>query len=421
MSSIAKAEVVEIKWIFPGTSDTERDYANRITQDFNAEYVDQIHLSVEFIGWPHIMEKVLAMCSAGNAPDIMWGSVSHMRDLQSMGLIIPVDKWAKDYPELDQFYPYLLEQLKVEGKLYSLPTMNESVTTGGHIRPQKIEKFWGDPKDIKTWDDLLEAAKACHEKDFDGDGKVDTYGVFLSGVGQDPMWAGLIAFARNNGPLLLGDILDPSKKQAWIEVLDFLQKINEYNIPGAKMMDYKEGQRVYANELVAFLLGVGSWMYGNIEGIAPETTVEEKISVLIGPVGPSHKGEAVAGAQPYGPYIFKDIPEAHQEAAWKFVAFHVSKANAARFPGIMHVPSRKDVSIEDVLKHTPYEPPEKYAWYIKMWQEIAPHGVPRYQVEGITEAADLVKIVMIDLWDKKITPEQGYEKLYEGFKELWEE
>jgi len=421
MSSLAQAEVTKIRWIFPGTSDTERAYANGITQDFNAKYASQIKLDVEFIGWPHIMEKVLAMCAGGNAPDMMWGSVSHMRDLQSMNLIIPVDKWAQGYPELNQFYPYLLKQLTIDGELYSLPTMNEMVTTSGHIRQKKIEKFWGPPQLILTWDDMLSALKACHGQDYDGDGKVDTYGLFLSGVGLEPLWNSIITMARNNGPMFLGDIVDPSKKQAWIEVLDFIQKLYAYDVPGAKTMDYKEGQRAFANGLVTFYPGVGSWLYGNIEGIAPETTVQDEMSVMIGPTGPSHKGPAMAGAQPYGPYIFKGIPESHQDAAWKFIAFHVSAKNAARFPAIMHVPSRMDVSIEDVLKHTPYSPPEKYAWYIKMWTRVAPHAVPRYQVEGITEAGDICRMVVIDLWDNKITPEQGYERLYEGFTELWEE
>ena len=149
-----------------------------------------------------------------------------------------MDKWAQGYPELNQFYPYLLEQLTIDGELYSLPTMNEMVTTTGHIRQKKIEKFWGPPQLILTWDDMLSAAKACHGQDYDGDGKVDTYGLFLSGVGQEPLWMSIIGIARNNGPLLLGDIVDPSKKQAWIEVLDFVQKLYAYDVPGAKTMDY---------------------------------------------------------------------------------------------------------------------------------------------------------------------------------------
>lgn len=414
---LAQAQV-NIRWIFPGTADVERDYAQQITEAFNQTH-PEVKLDVEFIGWGEIMDKITVMVLADNPPDIMWGAIRRLRDLQSMGALISIEKWLKDYQELDKFYPYLLEGLTMDGELYSLPTMNELKTTGGQMRVNKIRKFWGPECLINTWDDYLSVAEACQKQDYDGDGKIDTYGIFISAQQFMPLEDQLESFARNNGPLLLTQLLDRTKKRQWVETIEYLQKLSEYSMPGNLSMVFTDRTRAFAEERVVIVPGSGSWVFGNQWTVKPEGLTEEKLGRIIGPVGPSHEGPPVAVSTPYGPFIFKDIPEDHQEAAWKFVKFQANRENAARFPGIMHVPSRTDVSLDDVMKFTPY-PPEQYKWYVRMWVRIAPHAITRVMPPGWGEMTQIAATAMLDLYREQATAEETYEKIYTDVKNVWD-
>lgn len=413
----AQEEKVSIKWVFPGTADVERDYAQKITEAFNAAYPD-INLSTEFIGWNEVMDKVIIMVTSGNPPDMLWASVRRASELQNMGALIPIEGWLKDYKELDQFYPYLIEGLKMKGELYSLPTMNEIKTTAGQMRVNIIKSYWGDFNNIKSWDDFLSAVKACNEKDADGDGKADTWGIFISAQAFMPLEDQLESFVRNNGPLNMTQLLDRTKKQNFVETIEYLKKLSGYTMPGSLSMQFTDRERAFADERVAIIPGSGSWVFGNSWTIKPESLTEDKLGTLIGPVGPSHKGPAVAVSTAYGPFIFNNIPDAHKEASWKFVQFQANRENSARFPAIMHVPARKDTSIDDVMRFTPY-PPDQYRFYIEMYQKIAPHAIVRTMPPAWGEMTQIASTAFLDLYRGEATAEQTYEKIYREVKEVW--
>lgn len=416
LCALAYADPINLRFVFPGTSDVERNYCDTLVKDFNSAYEGKINVTAEYIGWSDVMLKVIAMAQAGSPPDMLWTDTGRFSEIQAMGYLQDIDEWASNWEDLKFFYPFLLDQFTCDGKLYSIPTMAEYVLTGGHIRVDKIKALYGDPESIKTWDDWLKACEVLHEKDIDNDGKIDTYAVAMPP--SDVLWI-LQSLARNNGNMYIKDALDPGKKDAWIEIFDFWQKLSKYNIPGIESMDYKDCQRAFAAGLVCFDVFTGSWMYGNIADIAPDILTPEKVGIMVGPIGPSHQGEALSGAQPYGPFIFKDIPEENKKAAWEFIKFHASKENAARFPGFMHLPARTDVSLDDVIKYSPYG--EKYKWYLDLWIQVADMAVPREQLPGLLEIQDLVQNIYLELMSDDINAVEAYDRFVSGLKEIWGE
>ncbi len=413
---MASAETIELRWVFGGTSDIEMNYAQSLTEAFNKSHKD-VHLTVEFIPWADIMTKLVVMARAGTPPDMAWLPPIFASDLQSMGFLTDIDEYVGNWDELEHFYDELLEQITYDGKLYTIPTMCEVVATGGHFRKDTLEALYGSANSIKTWDDWLVAFEAVHNKDMDGDGKVDTYA-----LGVDP-WDVINMFeslARNNGPMYLRDILDEDKKEQWFEVFDFLKKLSKYNLPGIESMDYKDLQRSFTEGLVVFLPYTGSWMFGNIYEINPDVVNEENIGIMAGPVGPSHEGEALVGLQAYGPYVFKDIPESHIAASAEFIKFQGNKENGARFPGFMHAPARDDISVDDVMKYSPYTE-EAYAWYLNIWLELLDKGVAREKIPNANYLRDVMTNIYLDLMSDNITVEEAYDIWYkETSKESWE-
>jgi ABC-type glycerol-3-phosphate transport system substrate-binding protein len=409
----------EITWIFPGTSDPERAYANGIAADFNKAY-PQYHLTVQFDSWNTILPKVIAMCQAGTPPDLFWGPQAYMSDMHAMGFLQPIDSGLAGY-DLSHFYPLTMQMLKINGELYSLPTMIEIATAGGFVRPKIIEKFYGDWTKIQTFDDYLKANAACNGVDFNGTGRKDTYGNQMPGIGYEQMY--LLELVANNNGLKLLDFLDPGKKRQWVEVLSFIRELGKYNVPGYENQDYKDGQRLLSNNSIATNPATGSWMYGNIYEMvsSPSSLSGEELNIMVGPVGPSQRGPAVAGANVYGPLMFKGISEARKKAAIEFIKFHATKANAARFPAIMHVPARDDVSIDDVLAITPYPDKQTYRAYIENFSKILASGnvVPRQPILAMNEVGDATRVACIDMWKGNKTAEQAYNTLFPVLTNLW--
>jgi len=418
--SAVQAKVINLVWVYPGTTGPEIVYAKSITEDFNKQYAGQIHLECSFIGYANVVEKILAMCAAGTPPDMLYANPElNMRDLYSMGYLYPLTEWVKDWPGLKHIYPPLLEQVTMGGKIFMLPTCQLLLFTGGHYRPQIIKKFWGDPENIKTWDDYVSVLKAVHNKDYEGH---KVYGA-VWGHHFNPLDV-IKALGRNNGPMDLADFLDPTKKDAWIESLDMYQKMAQYLIPGAETMIYSDCDVAFANQLVAFYVFAGSWQYGAGVNIAPEACTKERLAFLVGPAGPSHTlSHPVAAGKVYGPIIFKDIPADHKEAAWKFCSFAASKENVARRCGVSDGPSRDDVSMDSITKWSPVmtgQPAEAYRWYAEAIIGASKHSVPAYQVLGAQEVMHYTKDVLLDLERNKITPEEAYSKIYRDLFEIWE-
>jgi len=57
IASIAQAKkLVKLTWVFPGTSDPERVYADTLARDFNTKYASEINIEVSYIPWLNLTE-----------------------------------------------------------------------------------------------------------------------------------------------------------------------------------------------------------------------------------------------------------------------------------------------------------------------------------------------------------------------------
>jgi len=407
----------EITFVFPGTSDPERAYTNGLGDAFNKTY-PQYHVNVQFDSWNTILPKLIAMCQANNPPELFWGSQAMFGDLLSMGYLQPMDLGNFD---TSQFYPFALEQMTVNGQLYSLPTMIEVALLGGHYNPQIFKRYGVDAAQVVTFNDFLKAAAAVHGQDFLGRGRNDTYGLFFPGTGYDTIY--LLEMVLGNNDSSLMEFTSPAKRKQAIEALTFIQQMGRYNVPGYENMDYKDGQRLYVSNNAALVPTVGSWEYGNIYDMVESNArlSEEQVGLMVAPIGPSNRGPAKAFVQAYGPYIFKGISEARKQASSEFIKFHANKENNPRFPAIMHTPSRKDVSLDDILALSPYPDKPSYRQYIQNFQKILASGntMPRARIPAMNEAGDALRNNCIDMWQGRKTPEQAYEALLPLLSTLW--
>ncbi|NQX63317.1 extracellular solute-binding protein [Paenibacillus qinlingensis] len=146
----------------------------------NNEYANQINVRI----------------AAGNVPDVFTVSNDQMQQFSKQGAILDLTSYMDKMPNVKKAYSAAdLTKGKVDGKQMTLPKR-----AAVPYRTLMLRKDWLDKLNLpipKTLDELATVIKAFHDKDPDGNGKQDTYG--LTGTGLDVFAPFLGAFGASYG------------------------------------------------------------------------------------------------------------------------------------------------------------------------------------------------------------------------------
>lgn len=176
-------------------------------------------------------EKLNASFATGTLPQATFmknqSTLLMFRDAIRNGQFWEIGPLLKDYPNLKNLDPTVVNNISVDGKVYAI-YQERPLSRQGVI----YRKDWADKLGLaepKTTEDLYNMAKAFKEKDPDGNGKADTigftdrndliYGAFktLSSYFGTPNGWGL-----KDGKLQ-PDFMDP----AYIETMKFIQRLHK--------------------------------------------------------------------------------------------------------------------------------------------------------------------------------------------------
>lgn len=170
--------------------------------------------------------------ASGNFPDLFQVDRAQLKQLSDQGLLLDLTPHLDKLKTVKEFIgESSLKQGQRDGKTFAIAKKPTASKTTYWVR-----KDWLDKLNLKvptTPEELLEVAKAFTEKDPDGNGKKDTYGITGSkfdafytifgayGVGFEPNNAPSIAsfYMKNNK--LTNSLYDPNMKEA----LTFINKL----------------------------------------------------------------------------------------------------------------------------------------------------------------------------------------------------
>lgn len=222
------AEKVTLRFLNCETDKDTMAYLQEIAKEWEAK--TGVKVTVETVPEPDSMMKIMASIKAGRPYDIcnvMF--LSHVIKLASEGHIIPVTPLIDKIGRND-FGPRIL--FPWHDEIWWMPyDYNFAVMV---IRKDLFQKKGLNPP--KTWNDLLQAAKALTE-DLNGDGKIDRYGIALPvNIGGESSFL-TTPFFWGNGVRTFDDkwnvILDsPSMKPKVIESLKYIKELYRYMPPG---------------------------------------------------------------------------------------------------------------------------------------------------------------------------------------------
>ncbi|AFC27243.1 family 1 extracellular solute-binding protein [Paenibacillus mucilaginosus 3016] len=143
--------------------------------------------NVKFVAVPRweSQEKLNVLFSSASAPDLIFEYAPHIKNpIYDQKQMMPIDelieKHSTEYKKLLADNPALRKVgMKADGKLYEFARLSEVVP----IHAILIREDWLQKLNLqapKTTEELYQVAKAFAEKDPDGNGKKDTYGMAIS-------------------------------------------------------------------------------------------------------------------------------------------------------------------------------------------------------------------------------------------------
>ncbi len=183
-----------------GVYDDQNDIVQKWEKAFNCTF----HFEGAAIDW---METMCLRANSDDMPDLFFfvpNDTNYMEaytNMISKGMITPVSDYVTK-EETPNLYALLnvknFENLKVNEKMYFVPSPNTSFNNSLYIRKDWLDKLG--LKEPETIEEFQEVLRAFTEDDPDGNGKNDTYGLaaskvfdwmsyFKIGFGCEPGWS----------------------------------------------------------------------------------------------------------------------------------------------------------------------------------------------------------------------------------------
>ncbi|AWV32497.1 extracellular solute-binding protein [Paenibacillus sp. FSL H7-0716] len=197
-----------------------------------AELEKQTHTKIHFEWVPNASyaDKFNITLASGKLPTIIYvGDVkaSSFVNAAKSGAFWEVGPYLKDYPNLSQANPVILKNSAIDGKNYGIYRGRVLGRNGMVFRKDWLEKVG--LQTPQTVDDFYNMLKAFKEKDPDGNGKEDTYGMVLvkwsgqwaSGFDTIKLWFG----TPNKWGVQDGKLVPEHEYPEYLEALKFMKKL----------------------------------------------------------------------------------------------------------------------------------------------------------------------------------------------------
>jgi multiple sugar transport system substrate-binding protein len=362
-------------------------------EEFEKQHPD-INIITHFTGLSDNLEETIMLALDKNiGPDLLWWGPQSQGLLASSGKLLVAEDFieADSSFDIDDILDYLRKRCMSHGKMYSIPF--DSNTLGLYYNAELFEKENIDPEEIKTWDDLLEAAKKL-TKDKDGDGIIDQYGMqvpagtseFTVFAWQTQLWAAGGEFmTEDNKRILFNSDAGIEALQWWVDL------INKYKV--ATPPKIAKGEKLiddFLSKKVAMCIS-GPWNYRQLEKEREENKLRYGAILL-----PQKKRFATnIGGENL--YILK-TRRGNKNAQWKFAKYILS----SEFQLEWSIKTGYLPVLKSVIDHPTYKEYLNNTPFIKTFVEALSYGKNRPTIQAYMRiSSHLGKELQLALYQKK--------------------
>jgi putative aldouronate transport system substrate-binding protein len=176
--SSKKVTLTAMRYFYGDIPPSDGKGIKMINEKFNTDY------SINLIPQGSYDEKLQAVIASGKIPDMIAFQSADLTNrynkFAKQGAFLALDDYVKQYPSIQKIPQYVLDQFKVNGKLYAVPGYYPQFGFTVILR-----KDWLDNLGLKVptnYEELKAVAVAFTKNDPDKNGKNDTYGL---AIGKD--------------------------------------------------------------------------------------------------------------------------------------------------------------------------------------------------------------------------------------------
>jgi multiple sugar transport system substrate-binding protein len=249
----------EIRVVVAHYSDQTMGIFQTMEADFEAANPD-VDIKLEDVSWDNLQQRLTTDIAGGTAPDIAIIGTRWLLDYAANDIAEPIDEYMT--PEFKaKFIDAFLEPSVIDGVTYGLPVAASARAM--YYNKDLLEKA-GVAEPPKTWDALVEAAKAVKEK---GEG---AYGFGLQGkeIETDIYW--YYALWTHGGELVV-DGQSGIASEAGVQAANLYKSMIDQGLtqPSPTGSNRQDIESLFKQGRAAMILS-GPWLRGQIETEAPD-------------------------------------------------------------------------------------------------------------------------------------------------------
>ncbi len=373
-----------------------------------------IKVELTSVGWAEAHTKFMAAVAGGNPPDIAVESYGWPITYSEMGILQPVDDVIEAIGE-ENILPQDLKLNHYGGHYWGVPLYGTPSVL--YYRKDIFDEKGLTPP--RTWDELIETAKAVHDPDN------DLYGFLVTGGAQELTNVMVWDFLSNNGATIFNENRPATEDDVTfnspesIETFEYLKKLHEFSPPGSEMWGSSEYSQMFHTGRVAMVYDM---MFGHARILTTAPEMKDKIGVAELPTGPSlgdRQGSFLYNT--VGLMVFKDAQE--PEAAKEFLKF-LMKNDDVYVEWLLAYPfAMWPVTYSSQDKFFAAPELEEFPEHVKLGLDALPkgsvtamyHGATPYwgEMEARATLAHVMQRILIDEWSVEDAVAEGEENIKE--------
>jgi len=390
-----------LRILYPGTTDLEKEIATDITNELKKTYPD-ISLEFIYLSWADIEKKLAVMIQSKDYPDIM--QIQDIVNPVAMNALEPLDSYLEKSTlyEKNMFSSVGLESKSANGKLYAMPM---ALIPYSHVVNTELFKAANiDPKSMKSWDDVINAAKTISK---DG---VSGFAMANGGEGRFT-FRDFMMISLSNG-FTPNDTSDGTKSK-YVETLSFIKNLSPYMPKSQSTWLYPELFKAWEAGTVG-MMHTGAYFTANVISHGKQAMTRTEIVPM--PKGPSSDKQTImVGSNGYAMIA----GSTQKEAAWKFIEVALSEPILGKLTGSLNVPAVNYLSDDVLLKYAKLaygdDVGAQHIALVKEFQAAAnTMGVPMPAILGQSAMEKVVQGAIVKLVSTSMTPEQAYDEIKKG-------
>ena len=334
---------------FAGDSDVGE--GGRWTRAVAEQWAQKTGNKLEYISRPNDASATLQLFQqywAAKSPDVD----VFMVDVIWQGIAAPhavdLKKYFKD-DEIKAFFPRIIENNTVKGKLVSIPWFTDAGLL--YYRTDLLQKY-GYSGPPKTWDELAEMAKKIQDGERQA-GKADFQGFVFQGKASESVTCNAVEWVYSYGG---GSIVEPDKKVTInnpkaIKALETAKGwVGTISPPGVTTYGEEEARNIWQAGNAAFMR---NWPYAYSLGQDPKSAIAGKFDVTVLPKGGADgKNAACLGGWQLMVSAYSKAPDAAADLVHYLTSEELQKKHAVDISLLPTLPALYADS--DVLAKNPF-------------------------------------------------------------------